>query len=109
MNANYGFTRLEKRKNGKFETLAVNARGYVDNQPMTMTVEANGNMLIVMIDGDPVFAGPVPTNLELRRARSLCIVRTKPLSTTLFFPTAAIAAVGGFINAAGLFHCLDAR
>ena len=56
MNARYGFTRFEKRVGGTFETLAVNARGYVDNQPMTMAAEVNGNTIIVWIDGDPVFA-----------------------------------------------------
>ena len=56
MNARYGFTRLEKRSNGVFETLKVNARGYVDGQPLTMTVEVNGSTLVVWIDGDPVFA-----------------------------------------------------
>jgi lysophospholipase L1-like esterase len=56
MSAQYGFTRFEKRKDGNFETLAVNARGYVDNQSMTLTAEVNGDTIIVWIDGDPVFA-----------------------------------------------------
>jgi lysophospholipase L1-like esterase len=56
MNANSGFTRFEKREYGSFETLAVNAIGYVENQPMTMTADVNGGTIIVWIDGDPVFA-----------------------------------------------------
>ena len=56
MNARYGFTRFEKRVGNTFQTFAVNARGYVDNQPMTMAAEINGSSIIVWIDGDPVFA-----------------------------------------------------
>ncbi|MBC2709782.1 MAG: hypothetical protein HGJ94_01840 [Desulfosarcina sp.] len=56
MNARYGFTRFEKRTTGGFETLAVNARGYVDNQQMTLTAEVKDDTIIVWIDGDPVFA-----------------------------------------------------
>ena len=60
MSARYGFTRFEKRVGSSFETLAVNARGYVDNQPMTMAAEVNGNTIVVWIDGDPVFADVDP-------------------------------------------------
>jgi lysophospholipase L1-like esterase len=56
MNAKFGFTRFEKSVGGKFETLAVNSIGYVENQPMTMTTEVNGQAIVVWIDGDPVFA-----------------------------------------------------
>ncbi|MCB2147917.1 MAG: hypothetical protein KQI81_15680, partial [Deltaproteobacteria bacterium] len=56
MSAKFGFTRFEKRVAGSFQTLAVNAIGYVDNQPMTMTAEVNGDTIVVWIDGDPVFA-----------------------------------------------------
>ena len=56
MNARNGFTRFEKITGGTFQTLAVNAIGYVENQPMTMAAEVNGDTIIVFIDGDPVFA-----------------------------------------------------
>jgi lysophospholipase L1-like esterase len=56
MNARSGYTRLEKRVNGDFSTLAVNAIGYVDGQAMNISAEVNGNKIIVWIDGDPVFA-----------------------------------------------------
>ncbi len=56
MNARFGFTRFEKRKNGIFSTLAVNAIGYVENQALTMTAEVQGDAVVVWIDGDPVFA-----------------------------------------------------
>jgi len=58
MNARYGFTRFERRSGGIFQTLAVNSRGYVENQAITLTAEINGNAIIVWIDGDPdpVFA-----------------------------------------------------
>ena len=65
-NTKYGFTRFEKRRNGVFETLAVNAIGYVDDQEMTITAEVNGDAIIVWIDDIPVFAtvdssNPVPS------------------------------------------------
>lgn len=56
MNAKQGFTRFEKRFGGSFETLAIDARGYVENQPMTMAAEINGNAIVVWIDGEPIFA-----------------------------------------------------
>ena len=56
MNSAYGFTRLERFKGGAFSTLAVNAIGYIDDQQMNMTVEANGNTIIIWIDDDPIFA-----------------------------------------------------
>jgi lysophospholipase L1-like esterase len=65
MSARYGFTRFEKRVGNTFQPLAVNARGYVDNQPMTMAAEVNGDTIVVWIDGDPVFAledpNPIPS------------------------------------------------
>ena len=56
MNAKQGFTRFERLKNGIFKTLAVNAIGYVENQPVTMTADVNGDTIVILIDGDPVFA-----------------------------------------------------
>lgn len=64
MNARYGYTRLEKRSGGDFETLKVNARGYEEDQSFTMTVEVNGNTIVVWIDGDPVFAERDPDMLS---------------------------------------------
>jgi lysophospholipase L1-like esterase len=56
LNARYGFTRFEKRSGGAFQTLAVNARGYIENQAMTISAEINGTAIVVWIDGDPTFA-----------------------------------------------------
>ena len=56
MNARSGYTRLEKHEGGTFSTLAVNAIGYVDGQPMTLTAEVNGDVIVIWIDGDPIFA-----------------------------------------------------
>ena len=56
MNARNGYTRLEKHEGGTFSTLAVNAIGYVDGQPMTLAAEVNGDVIIIWIDGDPIFA-----------------------------------------------------
>ncbi|WP_319406007.1 malectin domain-containing carbohydrate-binding protein [uncultured Desulfosarcina sp.] len=64
MSAKFGFTRFEKRIGGSFETLAVNAIGYVDDQPMTLTAEVNGDTIIVWIDGDPVFAVKDPNPIS---------------------------------------------
>ena len=64
MNAKYGFTRFEKRVGGTFQTLAVNARRYVDNIPMNMAAEINGNTIVVWINGEPVFAERDPSILS---------------------------------------------
>ncbi len=56
VNARCGFTRFEKCVGGTFETLAVNARGYVENQLFNITVELSGDTIVVWIDDDPVFA-----------------------------------------------------
>jgi len=56
MNAKFGYTRFEKYSGGSFETLAVNAIGYVEDQQLTMQAEVNGSTIIVWIDDDPIFA-----------------------------------------------------
>jgi hypothetical protein len=56
MNSRYGFTRLEKRNGTSFRTLAVNSIGYIDGQPMNLTVEVNTDTIIVSVNDDPVFA-----------------------------------------------------
>ena len=56
LNARYGFTRFEKRKNGFFETLAVNAIGHIIGEPLTLAAEVNGDSVIVWVNGNPVFA-----------------------------------------------------
>ena len=56
MNSRYGFTRLEKRDGDNFRTLAVNSIGYMDGQTVNLTVEVNQDTIMVMIDGEPLFA-----------------------------------------------------
>ncbi|BBO77676.1 hypothetical protein DSCW_50930 [Desulfosarcina widdelii] len=56
MNARYGFTRFEKRSGGNFETIAVNARGYVDENWVSMAAEISGDTIVVWINGQPIFA-----------------------------------------------------
>ena len=57
MNSKQGFTRFERVSGGSFQTLAVNARGYVyPNQAVNMMVEVNSGDIVVWIDGAPVFA-----------------------------------------------------
>ena len=56
MNSRFGFTRLERRNGAAITTLAVNSIGYIEGQPVTLTVEVNQNTIMVWIDGDPLFA-----------------------------------------------------
>jgi hypothetical protein len=56
MNTRYGFTRLEKKVAGTFTPLAVNARGYDDGQVLNFTIEVQGALIRIWINGDPAFA-----------------------------------------------------
>ena len=56
MNGRYGFTRLVSRVDGVFTPLAVNGRGYTPGEPLRFTVELEGSLIRVWVDGDPVFA-----------------------------------------------------
>ena len=56
MNLRYGFTRLEKKVGGTFTPLAVNARGYSNGQLLHFTVDANGSLIQIMVNGDPLLA-----------------------------------------------------
>ena len=56
LNTRYGFSRLEKRANGVFSTLAVNAIGDDPASPFTLSIDAEGPDLRVSIDGAPVLA-----------------------------------------------------
>ncbi|MBK8161659.1 MAG: tandem-95 repeat protein [Gammaproteobacteria bacterium] len=56
MNTRYGFTRLEKKVAGIFTPLAVNARGYDDGQVLNFTIEVQGALIRIWINGDPAFA-----------------------------------------------------
>jgi lysophospholipase L1-like esterase len=56
LNAKYGYTRFEKYSDGSFETLAVNAIGYVEGQTLNMQAEANGDAIVIWIDYVPIFA-----------------------------------------------------
>jgi lysophospholipase L1-like esterase len=56
MNARYGFTRLEKKVNGVFSTLAVDARGYTENTTHFLKIEVSGTVIHVYIDDEAVFS-----------------------------------------------------
>ncbi len=56
LNSRYGFTRLEKKVNGRFTTLAVNARGYLKGAVNTITVDLKGSSIQVVLNGDRLFA-----------------------------------------------------
>jgi lysophospholipase L1-like esterase len=56
MNSRYGFTRLEKKVNGVFSTLAVDARGYTDDTTHFLKVEVSGSLIHVYIDDEAVFS-----------------------------------------------------
>ncbi|WP_372683725.1 GDSL-type esterase/lipase family protein [Desulfosarcina sp.] len=63
MNSRFGFTRLERKNGTGFTTLAVNSIGYIEGQPMTLTVEVNQDTIMVWIDDDdPLF---VESNLSI--------------------------------------------
>ena len=56
LNCRYGFTRLEKRVNGIFSTLAVDSAGYYDGQKLNIAIEVNGYLIQVFIDDEPLFS-----------------------------------------------------
>ncbi|MEE2785389.1 MAG: discoidin domain-containing protein, partial [Pseudomonadota bacterium] len=56
LNSKFGFTRLEKKVGGEFFPLATNSRGYTNQQLLNIVVEANGDKILVWINGDPLFA-----------------------------------------------------
>lgn len=56
MNSRYGFTRLEKKVAGVFTPLAVNARGYSVGQLLNFTIDLNGPLIQVLVNGEPLFA-----------------------------------------------------
>ncbi len=95
MSARYGFTRFEKRTGRSFETLAVNARGYVDDQPMTMAAEINGNAIVVWINGEPIFAevdpaiyaGTVALYGQDRAQFDNVLITENPVATTVAIST----------------------
>ena len=55
-NSDYGFMRLEKKVGGQFTTLAKNARGYTDSQQLNVTVEVNGSLILVYLNGESLFS-----------------------------------------------------
>jgi lysophospholipase L1-like esterase len=56
LNSRYGFTRLEKRVNGTFSTLAVDSAGYYEGETLNVTIEVNGSLVQVYVDDDPLFS-----------------------------------------------------
>jgi lysophospholipase L1-like esterase len=56
MNTRYGFSRLEKRQNGVFSTLAVNAIGDNPSTANWITAEVDGADIRVSVDGSVVLA-----------------------------------------------------
>ena len=56
LNSRYGFSRLEKKVAGNFTPLATNSRGYCEAQLLNVTIEVNGSLIQVYLDGDPLFS-----------------------------------------------------
>ena len=56
LNSRYGFSRLEKKVNGIFSTLAVDSAGYYEGKTLNITVEVNGDLIQVFLNGDPLFS-----------------------------------------------------
>ena len=96
ISAKFGFTRFEKRKGDIFETLAVNAIGYVDDNAMTLTAEVNGDTIIVWIDGDPVFAvkdpDPIPSGTIALYCQDKAQFDNVLITETPLQPTVAISS-----------------
>jgi lysophospholipase L1-like esterase len=55
LSACQSFTRLEKRTASGFETLAVDARGYIEGQTISVAVSVKGSRIVVYINDEPVF------------------------------------------------------
>ena len=55
LNSRYGFTRLEKKVNGVFSTLAKNARGFQKGAKLGIRVDIKGSIIQVFLDDDPLF------------------------------------------------------
>ncbi len=55
LNSNIGFSRLEKRVDGNFTTLAQNSRGFFQGQQLNIVVELKGSLIQVFLNGDPLF------------------------------------------------------
>ncbi len=60
IDSRFGFTRLEKRVGGTFTTLARNAKGYVLNQAVNISIEVVGQTILVTLDGVPLFSATDP-------------------------------------------------
>ncbi len=56
MNANSSYMRFEKKVNGNFSSLAVNARGYLEEQTYHFQITVKGDLIVVELDGEQVFA-----------------------------------------------------
>jgi hypothetical protein len=55
ISARYGFTRLEKRTNGTFYPLAVDSIGYIERDPLYVTISVAGDIVQVYVNDDPLF------------------------------------------------------
>jgi lysophospholipase L1-like esterase len=56
LNTRYGFGRLEKRENGLYYTLAINALGDDPSSPFDINIDVDGPDIRVSIDGSPIMA-----------------------------------------------------
>ena len=51
-----GFSRLEKKAEGEFSTLAVNGRGFEKDEEQTVTIKVDGAKIFVYVNQVPLFA-----------------------------------------------------
>jgi lysophospholipase L1-like esterase len=56
LNSLNGFARLESNLNGTFFTLARNFRGYRPGESLNIVIEADGPLIQVSVNGDPLFS-----------------------------------------------------
>ncbi|NNF99955.1 MAG: hypothetical protein HKM93_11300, partial [Desulfobacteraceae bacterium] len=55
-----GFTRLEKRSGGVFETLALNGRGFTYDHPLKIELVLSDSDIFIYLNGIPVFSASDP-------------------------------------------------
>jgi len=55
-NTRDSYIRLEKKTGGVFSTLATNARGYLEEQVFNVTINLDGDLIQILLDGDPLYS-----------------------------------------------------
>lgn len=111
--ADDGGVRLERKLGGVFTTLAKNARGYKANVPILITIEANGPLVQIGVNGDDQLFGFYDTSLQAGAVALYCrhdcafddvSVELNSGATSLVIakPEAYSVAAGGTLNVSAI-------